>query len=65
MRGISYEDFDRRAVVQPSDGELAARGTFVIDNTGSREDLERALDAWLSARGFGESASTPRPGEVE
>ena len=42
-----------------------AMGTFVIDNTGSREDLERALDEWLSARGLGEGASTPRPGEVE
>ena len=65
MRGMSYEDFDRRAEVQPSDGELAAMGTFVIDNTGSREDLERALDEWLSARGLGEGASAPRSGEVE
>lgn len=59
-RGMSYEDFDRRASRQPSDEELAALATTVIDNTYADDTLFAKLDAWLDERGLSESLAAGR-----
>lgn len=59
-RGMSYEDFDRRASRQPSDEELAALATTVIDNTDADDTLFAKLDAWLDERGLSESLAAGR-----
>lgn len=56
-RGMSLEDFERRASVQPSESELCALAHSVIDNTHADDTLFDALDAWISSRGLDESLS--------
>lgn len=51
-RGMSEEDFERRASVQPSEQDLCAMADVVIDNSGTAEELEARLDAWLIERGL-------------
>ena len=48
-RGMAAADFEARAAVQPSDEELCALASTVIENTGDDQDLFSALEAWLSA----------------
>lgn len=51
-RGMDPADFDRRAALQPSDEEIAAMATSVIENTFEGEDgFTGALRRWLLARG--------------
>ena len=51
-RGMDPADFDRRAALQPSDEEIAAMATSVIENTFEDEDdFTDALGQWLFARG--------------
>ncbi len=52
QRGMSYDDFDRRASRQPSDEDLAGLADTVIDNTDADEGLFAKIDAWLDARGL-------------
>ena len=47
-RGMSAEDFDARASIQPSEDELCALATCVIDNTYADDSLYAKLDAWLA-----------------
>lgn len=52
VRGMDPADFDRRAALQPSDEEIAAMATSVIENTFEDEDgFTGALRRWLLARG--------------
>lgn len=51
-RGMDPADFDRRAALQPSDEEIAAMATAVIENTFEDEDgFTAALGHWLVAHG--------------
>ena len=50
-RGMSGEDFDARASLQPTDDWLRAHATTVIDNTGSQEACLEQVDAWWAATG--------------
>lgn len=65
-RGMAPEDFDARAAVQPSEHELCALATRVIDNTHGDASLFAELDVLLAEHGLGcasqESGST-RGGE--
>ncbi len=45
-RGMTGADFDRRAAQQPSEEYLRSHATDVIDNSGTAESLEAAVDAW-------------------
>lgn len=51
-RGMSEEDFDRRSEIQPSEDELRALATFVIDNRVDDDSLFRSLDSWLDDHSF-------------
>lgn len=51
-RGMSADDFDARASRQPSEEELQALATTVIDNTAADDGLFLELDAWLADRGL-------------
>ena len=51
-RGMSGSDFDRRADAQPSEAELCALATLVIDNSAAEQSLFSALDEWLATHGF-------------
>lgn len=51
-RGMDGDDFDRRAEVQPSEQELYALASTVIDNTVADDTLFDALDAWIDERGL-------------
>ncbi len=51
-RGMSGDDFDARAECQPTEDELCAMATYVIDNDGDEDALARRIDAWLSLRGL-------------
>lgn len=51
-RGMSADDFDRRADVQPSEHDLCALASSVIDNTAADDGLFAALDTWLDERGL-------------
>ena len=50
-RGMSGEDFDARAGLQPTDDWLLAHATTVIDNTGSAEACLEQVDAWWTGLG--------------
>lgn len=54
-RGMDGADFDRRVLRQPSDEYLREHATHVIENTGDRQALEAAVDAWWAAAGLGPS----------
>ena len=45
-RGMTGADFDRRVAQQPSEEYLRSHATDVIDNSGTAESLEAAVDAW-------------------
>lgn len=45
-RGMTGADFDRRAAQQPSEEYLRSHAADVIDNSGTAESLEAAVDAW-------------------
>lgn len=60
-RGMSLDDFERRAAIQPDEEELQAMASSVISNTGDYESLCVKLDAWLVQHGV----DLPRPAEVE
>lgn len=51
-RGMTADDFDRRAEVQPSEKELCALASTVIDNSAGDDALFRTLDAWLDEHGL-------------
>ena len=51
-RGMDGEDFDSRAALQPTEDELCALASVVIDNTAADDSLYSALDAWLEQRGL-------------
>lgn len=52
LRGMTADEFDRRADCQPDDAWLNEVSDYVIDNTGTIEDLYMQLDRWLSSRGL-------------
>ncbi len=52
VRGMSPEDFDARASVQPSEDELCALASCVIDNTAADDSLYVKLDTWLEDHGI-------------
>lgn len=58
-RGMCADDFDARAERQPSEDELCAMASLVIDNARADESLFVALRAWASSHGFIE----PQTGE--
>lgn len=49
-RGMDGCDFDARAAKQPTVEWLCAHADTVLDNAGTSEDLQAAVDAWFSAR---------------
>ena len=49
-RGMTGEDFDRRAARQLGDDALAALATTTFDNTGDEAALARQVNAWWDAR---------------
>ncbi len=49
-RGMAGEDFDRRVAQQPSDAYLESKSDTVFRNTGSYDDLMRAVDTWWQSR---------------
>ena len=51
-RGMSPEDFERRAALQPSDEQLNEWSSVVFDNAVADGRLEAALDAWIASHGF-------------
>ena len=52
LRGMTAEEFDRRADCQPDDAWLNEVSDVVIDNTGVIEELYMQLDRWLSSHGL-------------
>ena len=50
QRGMVADDFDARAAVQPSESELCALATTVIDNTAANDTLFDALNSWADER---------------
>ena len=50
QRGMDADDFDTRAAAQPSELELCALATTVIDNTAADDTLFDALDSWADER---------------
>ena len=66
-RGMTASDFERRAAAQPSETELCALASLVIDNSVANDDLFHALDAWLTGHGFSgvaDDAQEPLPLEM-
>ena len=51
-RGMSLEDFDARAACQPTERELCALASLVIDNTEADDRLFQTLDDWVASRGI-------------
>ena len=51
-RGMSQEDFDARASLQPDEEELRSLADAVIDNTLADDSLYAQLDAWAASRGI-------------
>ena len=51
-RGMSAEDFDARAALQPSEEELCSLASLVIDNAAGDDSLFSALDAWMADKGL-------------
>lgn len=51
-RGMTGDDFDQRAAAQPTEDELCAMASYIIDNTLADDSLFIALDEWLAQRGF-------------
>lgn len=51
-RGMSAEDFDARAALQPSEDELCSLASLVIDNAAGDDSLFAALDAWMADKGL-------------
>lgn len=52
-RGMSQDDFDARALCQPSEEELCAMATVVIDNTRADDSLFDSLDSWVQSLPIG------------
>jgi dephospho-CoA kinase len=50
-RGVPEEEAQRRMAAQAPDERKRARADFVVENDGSLEDLDRALDAVLAELG--------------
>lgn len=57
-RGMSFDDFDRRSLLQPDEEHLCSLATLVIDNYAADDDLFHRLDFWLSDHGFVEGQMT-------
>lgn len=57
-RGMSYEDFERRARLQQSEEELGAFAHVIVDNSSDISALELQLDAWLESHGFIKEATS-------
>ena len=51
-RGMSAEDFEARASLQPSEEELCSLASLVIDNASGDDSLFAALDAWMADKGL-------------
>lgn len=49
-RGMNAADFDARAAHQPSDDYLRAHADTVLANTGTRDELMAAVEAWWRER---------------
>lgn len=49
-RGMDVADFDRRAVLQPSDEYLREHATTILDNSGGPSDLAARVDEWWASR---------------
>ena len=60
-RGMSRCDAERRIALQPSEEELMALATCVIDNSAADDTLFEQLDAWCSAHGFARDPMTQEP----
>ena len=52
LRGMDPLDFDRRVARQPTDDYLKAHATCVIENTGEKDELLRAVRSWWDAHGW-------------
>lgn len=52
LRGMDPLDFDRRVARQPTDDYLRAHATCVIENTGEKDELLRAVRTWWDAHGW-------------
>lgn len=52
LRGMDPLDFDRRVARQPTDDYLKAHATCVIENTGEKDELLRAVRTWWDAHGW-------------
>lgn len=52
QRGMDRDEFLRRSEFQPSESSVCALADTVIENTGTKDDLERQLAIWLQARGL-------------
>ena len=51
-RGMSEDDAENRAALQPSEEEPCGLANTVIDNTAGDDSLFLALDEWLAHHGF-------------
>ncbi|OUN46874.1 dephospho-CoA kinase [Collinsella sp. An7] len=51
-RGMSEDDAENRAALQPSEEELCGLANTVFDNTAGDDSLFLALDEWLACHGF-------------
>lgn len=49
-RGMTADDFDRRAAVQPTDDYLLSHADSVIENDDGRDRLARQIEAWWERR---------------
>jgi dephospho-CoA kinase len=64
-RGVPRADAERRMAAQASDEDRRALATYLIDNSGDRDALERRVDeVWrdLEARSRGAASTTGGPG---
>lgn len=52
-RGMTGDEFDRRAALQPSEEEICSLASCVIDNTECDDSLFEGLEAFLERHGIG------------
>ncbi len=52
QRGMDRDEFLRRSEFQLDESSVCALADTVIENTGTKDDLERQLTSWLQARGL-------------